>query len=100
MLSGIGLSLNLTNEELYWRYIIRRLMSFGIPSSGDFATDKQILQKIESGKISAITEISAPKSENYTENTDYNDSEQTNLELQRTGAEQLAMLIKLRLGLL
>ena len=100
MLSGIGLGLNPNNEELQWRYIIRRLMSYGLTSTGNIDSDKHLLEKIESGKVPAITETSPPKIEIYTETTDYNDSEQTNLELQRTGAEQLGMLIKLRLGLL
>ena len=100
MLSGIGFSLNPNDEELQWRYIIRRLMSYGLTSTGNLNSDKHLLQKVERGQIPAITETTPPKTENFTENSDSTNIEQTTLELERKGAEQLGILIKLRLGLL
>ena len=101
MLSGISINFPKNEDDIHWRYIIRRLMSYGVTSTGDFASDKQLLQKVESGQIPPITETTASKTENYTQNSDYSEnSGQNNLEVQRTGAEQLGILMKLRLGLL
>ncbi len=101
MLSGIGINSATNEDDIKWRYIIRRLMSYGVTSTGDFASDKHLLQKVERGQLPPIAEIQPPKTENFTQNTDYSeDNEQNHLEIQRTGAEQLGILMKLRLGLL
>lgn len=102
---SIGFSVCKFEEELQQHlYIKRRLSSFGVPSTGDLNTDKQLLQKLERGELKPVEGVVQTNTENFTLNTDYKQQEHTpevaKLEEERLGAEQLSILMKLRLGLL
>lgn len=104
MFSFSGVNFCANKDELEWRYIIRRLMAYGVPSSGDLATDKQLLQKVERGALEPVQGTKETKVENFVENVDYVQNSQNNelslLAEQKTGAEQLGILNKLKLGLI
>ena len=105
MLSSLGLnSLSFNQEELEQRYVIRRLMSYGVTPSGDIVKDKQILRKIENGELEPVQASQKSKVDNFTENADYSQTQvspaRANMEESRIGADNLGILNKLKLGLL
>ena len=105
MLSSLGLnSLSFNQEELEQRYIIRRLMSYGVTPSGDIVKDKQTLRKLESGELEPIEAKQGGKVDNFSEKTDYSQSldssERASMEESKLGADNLGILNKLKLGLL
>ena len=100
MFSSLGVNFSFNKEILEERYVVRRLMSYGVPSSGDLSRDKTLLKKIESGQLEVVNSVNEAKTELYAESTDYEQTNQSNvLEESKIGAEQLGILNKLRLGL-
>ena len=100
---SLGINSHFNDEEQLHRYIIRRLMAYGLTSSGDFYKDKQLLAKIERGQLQPITQSTTSNTENFVLNTEDNAPTQSpneNFEITRQGAEQLGILMKLRLGLI
>ena len=85
-------------------YIQRKLRAYGVPSTGNLETDKQLLAKVERGDIKPVVGTVESNTENFTLNTDYKQQEITpeitKMEEDRNGAEQLGILMKLRLGLI
>lgn len=104
MFSYLGVSFHCNKEEMELRYIMRRLISYGASPTGDLTKDKQTLKKIERGELQPVQETFETKVENLTENTDYKQAEYIAelipLTEERKGAEQLAILNKLKLGLI
>ena len=101
MLSSLGVNFyNFNNREREEQYIIRRLMAYGIPASGDFTKDKALLKKVETLGLDHISATKEIKTENYTENTDYIQSEQVPIINEYKGAEQISILNRLKLGLI
>ena len=103
MLSFLGVSFHGNKEEYELRYIMRRLMAYGVSPSGDLTKDKQTLKKIEKGELEPVTATHNTKVENFVENLDNKQTENIpeliTLNEERIGAEQLAILNKLKLGL-
>ena len=84
-------------------YVKRRLRAYGVPPTGDLEADKQLLAKVERGDLKPVVGVVESKTENFTLNTDYKQQEYSpdvvKMESERKGAEQLGILMKLRLGL-
>lgn len=86
------------------RYVQARLRAYGIPPTGNIDVDKQLLSQVERGELKPVVGVVKSDTENFTLNTDYKQQEYTpeitKLETERQGAEQLGILMKLRLGLI
>lgn len=99
-----GISFYRYDDELEAKYLARRLMSYGIPPTGDVTTDKQLLKKVEAGAaLQPVESTRRAETEMFTGGTEYSQNinpEHTALETERPGAEQLSLLMKLRLGLI
>ena len=79
-------------------------MSYGVPPTGDITSDKQILKRIEAGEtFLPVISTQNTDTRQYTGASEYSqnnyDEQLTKLETERPGAEQLGILMKLRLGL-
>lgn len=77
--------------------IIRALRAYGVEPTGDKATDKMKLQKIEASKDAQNAGLSNSKEENKSAREIADDPIVTD---KGEGTDQLAMLNKLKLGLL
>ncbi len=104
-LSLSGISFYNHNEEIEAKYIARCLMSYGVPASGDLTTDKRLLKRIESGEmLLPVVSSQGTETKQYTGATEYShnqyDEQLTRLESERSGAEQLGVLMKLQQGLI
>ena len=100
MISSLGVNFSFNKDLMEERYIIRRLMALGIPSTGDIASDKALLKKVEAGLIKPVDEIHNTKAENIADNIDTKQNSIQALESEKIGAEQLGILNKLKLGLI
>jgi len=90
----ISCSLNAIDPE-YLR-IMRQLRAYGIEPTGDKSVDKAKLQKIEAAKDSQTSQFTNTKNNNK----NAENSSNTVLTDNGQGTDQLAMLNKLKLGLL
>ncbi|PWL80725.1 hypothetical protein DBY21_00855 [Candidatus Gastranaerophilales bacterium] len=94
MASAISSSANTIDSE-YLR-IMRQLRAYGIEPTGDKSVDKAKLQKIEAAKDSQTSQFA------NTKNNNKNAENSSNIAITDNGqgTDQLAMLNKLKLGLL
>lgn len=103
-LSVSGISFYKYDDELEAKYVARRLMSYGIPPSGDLTSDKQTLKKLEAGeKILPVEKTEQTNTELHTgatERSNNSDDQLAILNQERNGANQIAILMKLKHGLL
>ena len=97
-----GINFYRYDELLEAKYVARKLMFYGVPSTGDLTSDKQILKRIEAGERTLpVASAGNTNTEQYTGGAEYSSNlEQAKLETERTCAEQLGILMKLRLGLI
>lgn len=85
-----------TSVDSEYQKIMRALRAYGIEPTGDKSVDKAKLQKIEAAKDSQNTQLSNQQNKDNATET----SAQTQITDQGQGTDQLAMLNKLKLGLL
>lgn len=91
-----SLSCGMYMDPEYQR-IIRQLMAYGISPSGDKSADKIKLQRIEQSKESQNSQFSQSGSNKEKSNTEISENQ---FKDNGQGTDQLAMLNKLKLGLL
>lgn len=97
MSSAVSYNGNYMDSE--YQTIIRALRAYGVEPTGDKSVDKAKLERIESSKSSAKAQ-SAKLENNFNQKTSQETQNKTDTANAGAGTDQIAMLNKLRFGLI
>lgn len=95
-INAISMSSGMTIDSEYQR-IMRQLRAYGIEPTGDKSVDKAKLQRIEQTKESQNSKLQNPNDNNQKSEKEVSSEQFVD---KGQGTDQLAMLNKLKLGLL